>query len=135
MSPQTRPVKNADESNGKAARLRERLESLKRTLLDVGPIAQGSILKRTIRREDPRRAGETKDYGPYYQWTRKIGGHTAIQNLSEAQAREYARAIRENRRLERAVAEMRAISLKLLDLTTPGVAKRRRASGMEKGLS
>jgi hypothetical protein len=135
MSPQRRVAKKAGEPGGKAAKLRERLETLKRSLLSVGPIAQGSILKRTIRREAPRRPGETKNYGPYYQWTRKIAGRTAIQNLTESQARKYAGAIRENRRLEQTVAEMRTVSLKFLDLTTQGVAKRKRVRKGEKGLS
>ena len=107
------------------ARLHERLERLKKSLMRTGPVAQGSILQRTIRRTDPARPGKMKDYGPYYQWTRKIAGRTAIQNLTAPQAKAYARAIRENRRLEKTVTEMRAVSLKLLALTTPSVAKRR----------
>lgn len=135
MSPQSRPEKKALIPGGKATQLHERLEILKRSLLSVGPIVHGSIFKRTIRREDPRRPGETKDYGPYYQWTRKVAGRTAIQNLTQAQAREYARAIRENRRLERTIAEIRTVSLKLLEFTTTGVAKRRRTLPQGKALS
>ncbi len=108
---------------------------LKRSLLAIGPVAQGTIFERTMRRPDPARASQTKDYGPYYQWTRKIAGRTAIQNLTAPQARTYARAIRENRRLEKIVAEMRSVSLKWLELTTPGVAKRRRKGKPKKTLS
>jgi len=116
-------------------KLESKLEGLKRSLLLLGPVVQGSILKRTIRREDPARPGEMKDYGPYYQWTRKIAAHTAIQNLTAAQARAYAGAIRENRRLEATVSQMRIVSLKLLELTTPGVAKRRRIRDADAPLS
>jgi hypothetical protein len=115
--------------------MHEKLGRLKTSLLAIGPVAQGSILRRTIRRPDPARPGAMKNYGPYYQWTRKIGGRTAIQNLTAPQARAYARAIRENRRLERIVAEMRTVSLKWLELTTPGVAKRRRKTQGAKTLS
>jgi len=108
------------------SRLERRLQDLKRSLPDLGLAIQGSILKRTIRRPDPARPGKTKAYGPYYQWTRKIAGRTAIQNLTAAQAKAYSRAIRENRRLERIVADMRTTSLRLLELTTPGVVRRRR---------
>jgi hypothetical protein len=127
----------AQRENPKAqtARLERKLDDLKRSLLALGPVAQGSILKRTIRREDPARPGEMKDYGPYYQWTRKIAARTAIQNLTTEQARAYGQAIRENRRLERIIAEMRTVSLKLLELTTPGVAKRRRKRDGAKTLS
>ena len=116
-------------------RLERRLDGLRRSLLALGPVAQGTIMRRTIRRENPARPGEMKDHGPYYQWTRKIAGRTAIQNLTAAQARTYGQAIRENRRLERTIAEMRAVSLKLLELTTTGVAKRRRKRDDEAPLS
>ena len=119
----------------KAAQLQRKLDDLKRSLLGLGAVAQGTILKRTIRRDDPARPGETKDYGPYYQWTRKIAGRTAIQNLTAAQARAYARAIREHRRLERTLAQMRTVSLKWLELTTTGVAKRRRTPKNDTPLS
>jgi len=113
-------------AHSNASRLERRLHDLKRSLLNLRPAIQGSILKRTIRRQDPARPGRAKTYGPYYQWTRKIAGRTAIQNLTVAQAKAYARAIRENHRLERIVANMRTTSLRLLELTTPGVVRRRR---------
>ncbi|MBI2432210.1 MAG: hypothetical protein HYV26_05010 [Candidatus Hydrogenedentes bacterium] len=108
----------------KLAELKRRHERLKRSLLGLGPTLQGSILRRVIQRPDPEHPQRTKDYGPYYQWTRKIDGRTAIQNLTASQAKTYERAIRENRKLEKTLAEMRAISLKMLDLTTQGVQKR-----------
>ena len=121
---------------GETARLERGLHGLRLSLLALGPVAQGTILRRAIRRDDPAaRPGETKCYGPYYQWTRKIAGRTAIQNLTATQARAYGQAIRENRRLERTIAEMRAVSLKLLELTTPGVARRRGKQGAQAPLS
>jgi hypothetical protein len=108
----------------KLAKLQRRHECLKRSLLDLGPTIQGSILRRVIQRPDPDHPQRTKDYGPYYQWTRKIDGRTVIQNLTPSQAKAYQRAIRENRKLENTLDEMRAISLKLLELTTKGVQKR-----------
>ena len=113
-------------AHNQVSTLQRRLEDLKRSILDLSLPIQGSILKRTIRRQDPARPGKTKAYGPYYQWTRKIAGRTTIQNLTAAQAKTYSRAIRENHRLERIVADMRTTSLRLLELTTPGVVRRRR---------
>ena len=107
------------------AELTQKHERLRRTLLTPGPAIQGSILRRIIHREDPEHPGETKDYGPYYQWTRKVKGRTVIQNLTPSQAKTYGRAIRENRRLEKTIAEIRAISLKILELTTERVPKRK----------
>jgi len=106
------------------ARLKRRHAALQRRLLTLGPTIQGSILRRLIPREDPDRPGQTKEYGPYYQWTRKVQGHTVIQNLSPSQAKTYARAIRENQTLDNTLAEIRRISLEILELTTQGVRKR-----------
>ncbi|MBN1917471.1 MAG: hypothetical protein JW889_06140 [Verrucomicrobia bacterium] len=117
------------------SQLEQKLQALKQSVLGLRPAIQGSILKRTIRRPDPARPGKTKAYGPYYQWTRKVAGRTAIQNLTAAQARVYARAIRENRKLDRIVADMRTISLRLLELTTPGVVRRHRRTKAKKALS
>jgi hypothetical protein len=113
-------------ANNEVSRLERGLDDLKRSVLGLRPAIQGSILTRTIRRPDPARPGKAKAYGPYYQWTRKIAGRTAIQNLTAAQAKAYSRAIGQNRRLERIVADIRATSLRLLELTTPGVVRRRR---------
>jgi len=104
--------------------LQRRHERLKRSFLKRGPILQGSILRRIIQRPDPAHPQRTKDYGPYYQWTRKVDGHTVIQNLTVTQAKAFERAIGENRKLENTLDEMRAISLTLLELTTKGVPRR-----------
>lgn len=117
------------------AHLQRRHERLKRSLLNLGPTLQGSILRRVIQRPDPEHPQRTKDYGPYYQWTRKVDGRTAIQNLTPSQAKTFERAIRENRKLENTLDQMRAISLKLLELTTKGVQKRSPRTKKTKGLS
>lgn len=105
--------------------LHQKIERLKRSLATLSPVLQGTILPRVIRREDPERPGHTKEYGPYYQWTRKLHGRTVIQNLTPSQAKTYGRAIRENQKLEKIVAELRETSLQLLQSTTKGVQKRR----------
>ena len=71
--------------NDQLDRLEREFARLKSTLLSLGPVLQGSILSRTIRRDDPQKPGHMKDYGPYYQWTRKREGRTVIQNLGAAQ--------------------------------------------------
>ena len=119
----------------KLAELKRRHERLKRSLLALGPILQGSILRRVIQRPDPEHPQRTKDYGPYYQWTRKLDARTVIQNLTASQAKVFERAIRENRRLEKTVAEIRAISLTMLELTTKGVQKRTPKRNKTKPLS
>ena len=116
-------------SNSDLSSLERKYDRLKSRLLSLGPVLQGSILPRTIRREDPENPGRMKDYGPYYQWTRKREGKTAIQNLSASQSKAYGKAIGENRKLEQILGEMREISMRILELTTEGVAKRKRMRG------
>ena len=108
----------------KISELRRRHKRLKRSLLALGPTLQGSILRRVIQRPHPEHPQRTKDYGPYYQWTRKLHGRTVIQNLTASQAKVFKRAIRENQELEKTLAKMRAISLEMLELTTEGVQRR-----------
>jgi hypothetical protein len=108
----------------KISDLHRRLECLKLSLVVLDLTIQGSILRRVIQRPDPKHPKRIKQYGPYYQWTRKLNDRTVIQNLTASQAKVFNRAIRENRKLEKTLAEIRAISLKILELTTEGVRKR-----------
>jgi hypothetical protein len=104
--------------------LLRRHQILKQSLSQLGLTLQGTILRRIIARENPNQGGQIKHYGPYYQWTRKVAARTVIQNLTASQAKVYNQAIRENRKLEKTICEMRAISLKILELITEGVPKR-----------
>ena len=106
-------------------RLLRRHQALRQSLSELGLTLQGTILRRIIVRDDPDHPGRVKNYGPYYQWTRKEGGRTVIQNLTASQASTYGLAIRENRKLEKIICEIRATSLKILELTTESVQKRK----------
>ena len=117
-------MKPTAEDRRRHERLLRRYRTLTQSLSELRLTLQGTILRRIIPREDPDHPGRVKNYGPYYQWTRKEQGHTVIQNLTPSQAKVYGQAIRENRKLEKTVCEMRAISLKILTLTTEGVQKR-----------
>ena len=105
--------------------MQRQFERLKAGLLKLGPLAQGSILARTLERSDPAAPGRRRRLGPYYQWTRKIGGRTVNVNLSPAQARAFGRAIAQHRRLETILDRMRELSLKMLEASTEGVKKRK----------
>ena len=87
----------------------------------------GTITKRMDRRADPRSPGKVKEYGPYYQWTFKEKGKTRTVNLTAQQARQYAKAIRNHRALEKTLLEMRDLSLRILQATTKGVQPRTRS--------
>ena len=105
--------------------LRAQYQRLAGKLARLGLIAQGTITERIIEIEDKRHPGETKSYGPYYQWTFKENGKTVTVNLSKAQAGSFRLAIENQRRMEGILAEMRALSLSILQNSTKGVKKRK----------
>ena len=88
-------------------------------------ILQGTILPRTIVRPDPKDPGKDKTLGPYYQWTFKKTGKTITVNLTAPQARAYQKAIDNHRRMESIIQEMRELSLRILEESTPGVRRRK----------
>jgi len=109
----------------KSENMKKRYERLSARVAKLGPVLQGTITERTISRADPRKPGEQKTYGPYYQWTFKRDGKTATVNLSASQAKVYQRAINNHRKLEEITQEMRELSLQILEATTTGVVKRK----------
>lgn len=114
-------MKKNDEVN----RLEKRYARLRARLAKLGPVLQGTITERTIQRQDPKRPGQDKTYGPYYQWTFKRAAKTVTVNLTRTQAKVYQRAIDNHRKLESITQEMRELSLKLLEEKTEGVKKRK----------
>jgi uncharacterized iron-regulated protein len=113
------------EKDAEIREMKRRYARLAGRLARLGPVLQGTITERTVLRDDPRRPGEQKAYGPYYQWTFKRDGKTVTVNLSRSQAKLYQRAINSHRKLEETTQEMRQLSLQILEKTTTGVLKRK----------
>lgn len=107
--------------NPKIIHLYARYNALAAQLKGIRLILQGTITKRIIEPLD----NKEKVYGPYYQWTRKIRAQTVTVNLSHSQVKEYQAAINNNKRLEKTIKDMRNLSLKICDVTTAGVIKRK----------
>ena len=105
-------------------RREDRYQQLRKMLVGVGLIVQGTITPRYIQQTDPQDRRKKKSYGPYYQWTWKKKGKTVTVNLSDQQLKAFRQAIRNQRQLEAILGEMRSLSLEILNLTTPGVQKR-----------
>jgi hypothetical protein len=106
-----------------AKRLRRRFRNLAARLGRTDWILLGTIHERRI--PAPGRIGRmAKTYGPYYQWTFKRQGRTITVNLSAAQVSAFRTAIRRQRAVEALLDEMRSISRRFLEATTPGVLKR-----------
>jgi carbamate kinase len=115
------------ESGNGAQRLKRRYERLAARLAALGPIVQGTITARTITKEDPQYPGQTKTIGPYYQWTFKRNAKTVTVNLSAQQSKHFRKAIDNNHKAETLLAQMRELSVEILNATTQGVAKRNRS--------
>lgn len=89
----------------------------------AGYVLQGSLVRRYLRWSN---AGAKKTYGPYYLWTRKIGGRTVTKALSAQQAKLIGEALQNNRTLESQLAELRNLSEHIIFAISCGVPKRKR---------
>jgi len=109
---------------------RRRYERLAAQVANTGLILQGTITERTIVRKAPLTARKSKTYGPYYQWTWKHHGKTVTVNLTRTQAKAYQKAIDNHRKVEELLRRMRALSLDILEATTPSVNRRKPRKGL-----
>ena len=107
-------------------------EKWKSPLAALGLIAQGTVRPRQITRPDPADRRRKKVYGPYFQWTLKKQGRTVTVNLTRPQARAFQKAIANQRKLEKILLPMRALSLEILTLSTVGVAQRAKRSNVHR---
>jgi hypothetical protein len=96
---------------GEIRQIQRRYERLKKELLGLGWICQGSLM------HTPPHA---------WRWTRKVDAKTVTVALSEPQAALYRQAIANHRRLEQVLSEMRELSQKVLSGSAPGVRRRPR---------
>ena len=66
-----------------------RYEVLKRSVVDLGLFRRGSLVRRFMpcgKSGCRCLAAPPKLHGPYYQWTRKVGGKTVTVRLSQQEA-------------------------------------------------
>ena len=104
-----------------------RYEALKRAVLTLGPIRRGSLVRRFMPCGKPGcccQASPPELHGPYYQWTRKVQGKTVTVRLTPEEARLFEEWIANGRQLDRIVAQMEAVSLRLTERL---VTQRRKA--------
>jgi len=103
-------------------KLRDRYQRLKASVAALGLVQIGTVTQRMDRRPDA--SGRVRERGPYYQWTFKAAAKTRTVNLTREQARLWSQAIGNQRKLEKTIAEMRSVSLRILEETTTGVPRR-----------
>ena len=96
----------------------ERYEALKRAVAQVGLIRRGSLLRRFMpcgKAGCRCQAKPPKLHGPYYQWTRKLGGKTVTVRMSRPEARLLEQWIKNGRRLEKIASDMERVSYRLTE--------------------
>jgi len=88
-------------------------------LATLGYVLQGSIARRWMtcgKAACPCTDDPTARHGPYYTWTFKRGGKTVCVYLTADQATLCSQWINNNRRLERLVAKLRAVTRRIAQL-------------------
>jgi hypothetical protein len=114
------PSKKALLTPAALRRLERRYCRLKEQLLELGWIAQGSVMPQLPRA---------------WRLTRKVKAKTVSIALSEQQVPLYKAAIADHRKLEAILNQMRQISDLVLQQSVPGVRKRRRENHPKTTLS
>ncbi len=72
-----------------------------------------------------RQRGRWVKKGPNYLWTCKVKGRTVCVSLSQAQYQVLGQAIAGQRRLQRTLERMQALTLQRILKIVPGVKKRK----------
>lgn len=96
----------------------KRFATLKRSVFDLGPIRRGSVVRRFMpcgKQGCRCHAMPPQLHGPYYQWTRKLRGKTVTVRLSEQEAEHIRGWIENGRKLDKIVADMEKLSLRLTE--------------------
>jgi hypothetical protein len=96
----------------------QRYAELKRAVADIALIRRGSLLRRWMPcgKAGCRCQGRPPQlHGPYFQWTRKVGGKTLTVRVNEQEAKLLAEWIANGRRLDKLVGQMERVSYKLTE--------------------
>jgi hypothetical protein len=110
--------------------LQDRLRELAAKLANTGFVRSGSLVSRYMACGKPScrcHADPPQLHGPYWDWSRSVGGRTISRRLSEPQARLYQEWIANRRAALEILAEMEAVSDRAADILaaqTPSVSKK-----------
>lgn len=99
---------------------RERIEEIKRQILDLDLIASGTLVRRTKVCGKPGcRCATDRDarHGPYFEWGRIERGRRTSTTVTPAKARQLKRALRHQRRLKALLRRWEQASVSAIDAT------------------
>ena len=101
-----------------ATRDENRFKTLKASLVDLGPLRRGTVLRRFVPCGRPGcrcQADPPQLHGPYYEWSRKVKGKTVTVRVTPEQARLLKQWIANARRLDEIVNEMQRLSERITE--------------------
>lgn len=109
--------------DAKTRRRIERLEARQRALAarlaETGFLTRGSVVAATTTCGQPTCRCHTDPearHGPYWQWTRAVGGKTHTRRLSPTGAERFQRWVDNRREAESILREMEELTLEVADL-------------------
>ena len=100
----------------------ERYADLKRRIAALPPIRRGSVVRRYMPCGKPGCRCQSRPprlHGPYYQWTRKVQGKTETTRVDRQQAKLLGEWIANGRELDRLVAQMERVCLRITQRLLP----------------
>ena len=115
-----RDKKKRPASAAKLARLGQDFEAIKAQMQALGYVLPGTVQRRHYQCGKPNCRCMTKGilHGPYYQWTRKVGGKTVNLNLDPESAKLVKAWIGNNRMLRQLCRRLEKTSLAALQAST-----------------
>ena len=96
----------------------DRAAGIAAELASLGLALPGTLTQRHVRCGKPRcrcHADPPVLHGPYWQWTRKIGGKTITRLVPDEQLGDYRQWLDNHRRLRALVAELETLTLAIAD--------------------
>ena len=108
----------------KLQQVRHRYDLLQKHLIDLPWLLQGTVV------ETPPKSATAR---ATYTWTRKVRAKTVTVSLSPEQAVAFRTAIAANRRVDKALKEMRVLSQNVLMESLPRARKRSESRANKQG--
>ena len=99
-------------------RQQDRAAGIAAELASLGLALPGTLIQRHVRCGKPGcrcHADPPVLHGPYWQWTRKLGGKTITRLVPDDQIDDYRQWLDNHRKLRALVAELEALTLAIAD--------------------
>jgi hypothetical protein len=105
----------------------DRATAIAAELASLGLALPGTLIERHVRCGKPGcrcHADPPVLHGPYWQWTRKIGGKTITRLVADDQLDDYRQWLANHRRLRTLVTELETLTLAIADADRPARSAR-----------